>query len=112
MRVAAGGLVRATSGLNFRAGRGTNHERLAVLVKDVLLHSLEGIVDGWVYARLYGWQLGKSSELLFDPYATATKKATLTGGVATVVAKDGQWNLVTLDGYVSSKHIVAVDGPN
>lgn len=111
MKVAAGGLVRATSGLNFRAGRGTSHERLAVLVADALLHPLEGVVDGWVHARLYGWQLGKSGELLFDPYATATKKATLTGGVVSVLAKEGEWNFVSLDGYVSAGYVVVVDGP-
>ena len=111
MKVATGGLVRTTSGLNFRAGRGTGHKLLAVLNLDALLHPLEDGTGSWLHARLYGWRHKDGADLYTDPDERAAKKARLTGGVPGVVSKDGEWNFVVLDGYVSSDYVTVVDGP-
>ena len=95
MKIAKGGLLRTTTGLNMRSSRGVQPDNLvAALVLDALLHPLQdGVTDD-----------------------RATVKATLKGAVSRVVRTEGPWSFVEIDGFVSygpvsKPYVAVVDGP-
>lgn len=117
MKIAKGGLLRTTTGLNMRSSRGVQQDNLvASLVLDVLLHPLQDGVTDWVQVRLLGWRSGVSKKLYSDPDDRSTVKATLKGAVSRVAHTDGPWSFVEIDGFVSygpvnRPYVVVVDGP-
>lgn len=118
MRIAVDGMVRATSGLNLRAGRGTNTAILAVLVKDALAWVVGAPVGDWVLVDVSGWTKD-GVRLWTDEDERSTVKATLRAGSAGSVGdrpeqggpEQGVWRRVTVRGYVSVGFVAVVDGP-
>lgn len=105
MRLAKGALARTTNGLNLRAGAGTQHSVVAVLKKDALLWAVEDPAAGWVRVEMNGWtQDGKT--ICFEDDELSGVKATKNAS-----ATAGEWQAVTLAGYVSTGYLSVVDGP-
>lgn len=109
MRIAVDGMVRATTGLNLRAGRGTNTAILAVLVKDALAWVGGAPVGDWVLVDVSGWT-NDGVRLWTDEDERSTVKATLRGA-GTDQPEQGVWRRVTVRGYVSVGFVAVVDGP-
>lgn len=117
MRIAADGMVRASTGLNLRAGRGTNTAILAVLVKDALARVVGAPVGDWVLVDVSGWT-NDGVRLWTDGDERSTVKATLRAGSVGPVRgasndrpEQGVWRRVTVRGYVSMGFVTVVDGP-
>lgn len=116
MRMAEGGLVRTTSGLNLRVGAGTKHSSVAVVQKDVLLHVL-GLPTsgGWVEVALMGWaEDGDPQKVYSEPDVRSSLDASfslLKSAFVTEVRREGTWRELRVVGFVSTGFVVVVDGP-
>ena len=115
MKMAEGGLVRTTSGLNLRVGAGTMHSSVAVVQKDVLLHVLGLPVNGWVEVALQGWaEDGDPLKVFSEPDERSSLDASfslLKSAFVTEVRREGTWRELRVVGFVSTGFLVVVDGP-
>ena len=99
MRMVAGAVCRARTGLNVRDAAGG--AITATLRPDVLVELLAAPeASGWVRVRARGWTVD-GKRLFFEPDERSGEKLTVRGG----------WRLMTVEGWVASRYLVVVDGP-
>lgn len=117
MKIAAGGLVRTTTGLNLRSEpRVAAGNILATAAAGALLHPLgaplTGSANGWVQVEVWGWATGVADRLYFEPDELSGVKARVIEPAALLaVSTTGAWRFVKLAGYVSTGFVSVVDGP-
>ncbi len=111
-----GGEVRTTTGLNLRAGAGTQHSSVAVVAKDVILHVLDVPRGGWVEVALQGWVADDDPATMYSEADARSSlkiasRSLLKSAFVTETRRVGTWREVRVIGHVSTGFLVVVDGP-
>lgn len=115
-----GGLARTTTGLNLRAGVGTQHSAVATLVADCLVHLLDEPHNGWVEVALWGWVNDRDlTQVYAEPdtrSAVKAKRSLLKSAYMVDVRREGEWREVNILGFVAIRDqrkvfLVVEDGP-
>lgn len=96
-------MLRATANVKVRAGAGMQHAIVAVLQKDALALALARQSGEWVKCEVRGWASSKAPGTVYSEPDTRSSVDAKRGV--------GEWQEVTLTGYIHAAYLAVIDGP-
>lgn len=103
MKIDKGSQLRATNNVKVRTGAGQQYDAVAVLQKDALATALTRANGSWVKCEVRGWALKSAPGIVYSEPDTKSSVDAKRGG--------GEWQEVTLTGYIHTAYLAVVDGP-
>lgn len=103
MRIEKGSVLRATHNVKVRTGAGSQYDIVAVLQKDALATALARPSGSWVKGKVEGWALSSAPGTVYSEPDTRSSVDAKRGV--------GEWQEVTLTGYIHTAYLAVVDGP-
>lgn len=103
MKLVASAWARTTNNLILRGGPGTAHKWLATIQKDVLVQALADPSNGWVNVQVSG--------CLSDTHPGKVFSEPHEGSSLQAVRSAASWERKMFTGWVSTRYLQVIDGP-
>lgn len=103
MKIVKGSQLIAIANVKVRAGAGAQHATLGVLQKDAQATALAKPSGDWVKCEIHGWALSNAPGTVYSEPDTRSSVDAKRGA--------GEWQEITLTGYIHTAYLAVVDGP-